>query len=120
MHKRVTYLTGLSTDSEVIEKIKTIISDTKATNIMVVLDSDYRRDHVFKELELYNSFVTLGNYLIVERSDYNGHPIYPESGPGPMEAVNDFLKINSDFRVDKTREKFLLTFNPSGYLRRIS
>ena len=48
----------------------------------------------------------------------NGHPVRPDHGPGPMEAVETFLKENRDFAVDASREKLLLTFNPRGYLRR--
>jgi len=35
-----------------------------------------------------------------------------------MEAVAAFLGTAPDFTVDHMREKFMLTFNPSGYLRR--
>jgi hypothetical protein len=30
------------------------------------------------------------------------------------------LAIHPEFMVDRAREKFLLTFNPRGYLRRIA
>lgn len=36
------------------------------------------------------------------------------------EAVEEFLETHKEFAVDDTREKFLLTFNPRGYLRRIA
>jgi cephalosporin hydroxylase len=36
-----------------------------------------------------------------------------------MEALEEFFKENKDFAVDQTRERFLLTFNPRGYLRKI-
>jgi cephalosporin hydroxylase len=36
-----------------------------------------------------------------------------------MEAIDEFLKENSDFVVDREREKFFVTFNPRGYLRRV-
>jgi cephalosporin hydroxylase len=36
-----------------------------------------------------------------------------------MEAVQEFLKENRDFERDASREKFLLTFHPGGYLKRI-
>ena len=35
-----------------------------------------------------------------------------------MEALNEFLSGTNDFEVDRSREKLMLTFNPSGYLRR--
>jgi cephalosporin hydroxylase len=49
----------------------------------------------------------------------NGHPVWPDHGPGPMEALQRFLAETDDFEVDRSCEKFLLTLNPSGYLRRI-
>jgi cephalosporin hydroxylase len=39
--------------------------------------------------------------------------------PGPLQAIEAFLAGNRDFEVDREREKFLITFNPSGYLRRV-
>ncbi|MEN6576147.1 MAG: CmcI family methyltransferase [Phycisphaerales bacterium] len=43
----------------------------------------------------------------------------PRQWPGPTEAVLEFLKTHSNFVIDKSREKFLLTFNPNGYLKRV-
>jgi cephalosporin hydroxylase len=45
-------------------------------------------------------------------------PVYEHFGPGPMEAVEQFLKENHAFAVDVSREKLLLTFNPRGWLRK--
>jgi cephalosporin hydroxylase len=33
--------------------------------------------------------------------------------------VDALLASNSDFQPDRTREKFGITFNPRGYLRRV-
>lgn len=49
----------------------------------------------------------------------NGNPILPNWGPGPMEAVEEFLIENIDFVVDKSNEKFFFTSNPRGYLKKI-
>ena len=35
------------------------------------------------------------------------------------EAVQDFLKERDDFGVDRSREKFLFSFNPGGWLRKV-
>jgi cephalosporin hydroxylase len=90
-----------------------------AGRVLVVLDSDHSRDHVLAELRAYAPLVTPGSYLVVEDTNVNGHPVYEAFGPGPMEAVQDFLKERDDFEVDRSREKFLLTFNPGGWLRKL-
>ena len=116
-HRRIKYLIGSSTSKEIIEKIKSLIR--KNDKVMVVLDSNHTKPHVLNELRLYNKLVTKGNYLIVEDTQLNGHPVMTQFGPGPMEAVESFLKGNKDFIVDKTKEKFYMTWNPNGYLKKI-
>jgi hypothetical protein len=34
--------------------------------------------------------------------------------------MEDFLRDSKEFGTDLSREKFLLTFNPGGYLKRIA
>jgi cephalosporin hydroxylase len=36
-----------------------------------------------------------------------------------MEAAQEFLTTSDQFQIDKSREKFLVTFNPNGYLKRL-
>jgi cephalosporin hydroxylase len=74
---------------------------------------------VLKELNLLAPYVNAGSYIIVEDTNVNGHPTFPLHGAGPYEAVEDFLQSNSAFVVDESREKFLMTFNPKGFLKRI-
>jgi cephalosporin hydroxylase len=116
-HKRITYMLGSSTSTEIVENVRSLIEDKD--RVMVVLNSDHSKEHVLKELRIYSKLVTKGSYLIVEDTNINGHPVYPGFGPGPMEAVEEFLKENKDFVTDRNREKLYLTYNPKGYLRRI-
>lgn len=116
-HKRISYLLGSSIDDSIIKKLKEYTKKKKT--ILVILDSNHTRDHVFKELELYSNFVSLNSYIIVEDSNINNNPVYPDHGPGPMEAIQDWIGKNSDFVIDKTMEKHLFSFNPNGYLQRV-
>jgi cephalosporin hydroxylase len=115
-HERVTYLTGSSADPEVVARVRELVGD--AAPVLVILDSDHSRDHVLEELHLYSPLVSPGSYLIVEDTNVNGHPVRPKFGPGPMEAVSEFLPGASEFSLDLEREKFFLTFNPRGFLRK--
>lgn len=117
VHPRVTYVSGSSTAPDVVDRIAAETSE--AGVVMVILDSDHSRDHVLAELQAYAPLVTKGSYLVVEDTNVNGHPVRRDFGPGPMEAVDAFLAQRSDFVVDPEREKFYLTFNPRGFLRRV-
>jgi cephalosporin hydroxylase len=116
-HPRLTYLTASSTDPAAVAQVAERAG--RADGVLVVLDSDHRRDHVLAELRAYADLVTPGSYLVVEDTNVNGHPVFEAFGPGPMEAVQDFLKERDDFEVDRSREKFFLSFNPGGWLRRL-
>jgi len=116
-HQRITYLSGSSISEQIVQQLKQLINQTD--KVVVILDSEHTKEHVLQELRIYSKLVTPGSYLIVEDSNINGHPVMADFGPGPMEAIREFLKENESFIMDHTKEKFYLTFNPSGYLKRL-
>ncbi len=114
-HPRVTYLGGRSsTDPEVVDEVR---ERAGGRPILVILDSDHSQKHVEAELADYAPLVPVGSYVIVE--DSNIGRIRKDLMPGPLEAVETFLAQTDEFVIDREREKFLITFNPSGYLRRV-
>jgi cephalosporin hydroxylase len=121
-HDRISYLTGSSTSDEIVGVVRELLAASAAAapshTVMVCLDSDHSKAHVLRELELYSGMVTPGSYLVVEDTNVNGHPVEPDFGEGPMEAVEEFLAEHPEFSVDRSREKLYLTFNPKGFLRR--
>jgi cephalosporin hydroxylase len=115
-HPRVTQLEGDALSPEILAKVEAAAAD--ARRVLVVLDDDHSAPHVLRELQTYGRFVTPGSYLVVEDTNVNGHPVFPEHGPGPMEAVHEFLATDRSFEIDRSREKFLLTYFPDGWLRK--
>jgi len=115
-HPRIEYRTGSSTAPEIVAGVRESIEP--GNRVMVILDSDHRKHHVMGELEAYAPLVTPGDYLIVEDTNINGNPVMPEFGDGPREAVEEFIAGHDEFVVDEGAEKFFMTFNPGGYLRR--
>jgi cephalosporin hydroxylase len=111
-HPRIEYLTGSSIDEEIVARVRGSV--VPGERVMVVLDSRHHRDHVIAELRAYASLVTKGNYLIVE--DTNVNSWRPEFEPGPLEAVREYLEEDDSFTIDRSQEKFMMTFNPNGYL----
>ena len=116
-HPRITYLHGSSTDDAILRTVRK--RTERKQSVLVILDSDHSMAHVRREMELYAPLISKGSYLIVEDTNINGNPVLPESGPGPKEAIDDFMKSHSEFEVDRSMEKLLMTFNPGGYLKRV-
>jgi cephalosporin hydroxylase len=48
---------------------------------------------------------------------HHGLDIGPQ--PGPYEAVETFITEDSNFEVERSKESFLITWNPKGFLRRV-
>jgi len=117
-HPRLEYVTGSSTAPEVVSHVKQSLSPSDV--VLVILDSDHSEAHVSNELQAYWDLVSPGSYLVVEDTNINGNPILPEFGPGAREAVDAFMAGNANFVLDEEMEKFFMTFNPGGYLRRVT
>lgn len=118
-HPRIKFITASSTAPDTLATTRAEIKSSD--RVMVTLDSDHSQAHVRRELDLYSPLVTPGCYLVVEDTNVNGHPVFRRHGPGPMEALTDFLAGLSgrDFDTDLARvEKFGVTFHPRGWLRR--
>jgi cephalosporin hydroxylase len=114
-HPRILYLTGSSVAPEIVDRVKDEISDSD--RVMVTLDSDHHDDHVLRELQTYGPLVPEGCYVIVE--DTHAGALFPELwGAGPSAAIEEYMRSNDSFVIDRDCEKFLLTFNEGGYLRR--
>ncbi len=107
-HKRVKYITGNSVDPAVVRRVRA--SARGRQPVVVIADSDHSAEHAYQELVLYHSLVGPGSWFVMEDTD----------GEGPRQAVEQFLAEQPEFFADTQCEKFHMTFNPGGYLRRRS
>ncbi len=116
-HKRIRLFEGDSVDPETLGRATQNLNQQGG---LVILDSDHSQRHVLAELDLYSQFVAVGSYLVVEDTNINGNPVFHSFGPGPYEAVGEFLKKNNNFVRDEAlwkRKEF--SFHRGGWLRRI-
>lgn len=119
-HPRITYLTGDSIAPETVSRVRDTIGDDES--VMVVLDAKHHRDHVIEELRIYGSLVRPGHFMIAEDTNINLTVPQPKPGapfarPGPLQAVREFIAEQDRFVIDRSWEKFFMTFHPSGFLR---
>lgn len=112
-HPRIEFL--LASGAEGADLVRRRIAPGET--VLVVEDSAHTYEHTLAVLRLYAPLVPPGGYFIVEDSIcHHGLDIGPS--PGPYEAIETFLAEAPDFESDRARERFLLTWNPKGFLRR--
>ena len=114
--KHVTFILGSSIAPEVVENIFDIV---KNKTCLVLLDSWHTKEHVLAELNIYYKLIQPNYYIIAEDTHVSGHPVPWPWGEGPMEAVEEFLKVHSNFKSDSYYERLDFTFNPNGWLKRV-
>ena len=113
---KIRFLTGDSADPKLIDQVMAEIPAERGP-LFLILDSDHSAAHVKRELDAWVPRLRTGDYLVVEDTVVNGHPVRPEHGPGPLEAVRAFRAENPASLIpDAQREaKFGATFALEGY-----
>jgi cephalosporin hydroxylase len=111
---------GRSTDSAILRRVEDLRSRTAAP-AFAILDSDHRKQNVLAEMQALRPILQTGDYLVVEDSNINGHPVLPDWGDGPWEAIQEYRQhYPDDYEQDASREqRFGFTFAPRGFLRRL-
>lgn len=113
-HKRIHFIDGDA--CERFEQVRSLIG--KDERVLIIEDSSHTYDNTLNVLRLYSTLLKSGDHLIVEDSIcHHGLDVGPD--PGAYEAIEAFLQENADFVSDRSRERFLITWNPKGYLKRI-
>lgn len=117
-YDNVVEITGDSSSPEIVEHVAGICQDRTC---MVIHDADHSYRAVLRDLSLYAPLVSTGSYLVVEDGivDLFVPAEMNFDGPGPLHAIVEFLDGNMDFEVDRHLERYLLTYNPYGFLRRV-
>lgn len=116
-HPRIDFLLGDSASSDAVAMVRSHVPATRGP-LFLILDADHRKPHVLRELAAWTPLLRRGDYLVVEDTCINGHPLRADFGPGPYEALEEFMSAHpGEFERDAAREeKFGFTCAPRGYL----
>jgi len=118
-HPRIVEVTGPSAAPPVVARVRELCAGKRA---VVIQDADHRKEGVLADLRAYWDLVPVGSYFIVEDglvdlfTPGDGLATY---GEGPLAAIEAFLAERPEFEVDASRERYLITYNPRGFLRRV-
>ena len=118
-HPRISLVTGDSLAPETLARVAEL---ARGRTGLVIHDGDHTREHVLADLRAYAKFVKMDGYFIVEDTIIDLFRVGDGLGNlnGPLGAVEQFVREDPRFRIDPNCEKFVLTFNPRGYLKRIA
>ncbi len=120
-HPRINKLTGSTQDAGIINQV---FRQCSAGKVMIIHDADHTEAMVLADLHSYADLVSKDSYFIVEDGivdlfapgtllgDVMG-------GPGPLPAIREFIKTDPRFIIDRQCERYQLTYNPNGYLKKI-
>jgi len=119
-HRRIVELTGDSSTPEVVRQVKA--HRESASVVLICHDGNHTAEGVLRDLRAYADMVTPDSYFIVEDGlgDVKrtwGDSQYAGAG-GPLNAVLEFLKERGDYQIDYDKERYILTQNNLGFLRR--
>jgi cephalosporin hydroxylase len=119
-HERIVTVTGHSSAPETLASVRELCDGKR---VLVIHDADHRKEQVLDDLRAYSPLVSVGSYLIVEDGIidvFRPHEILGVPYEGPLAATEEFVRHNRDFEIDHSRERYLVTYNPRGFLRRVS
>jgi cephalosporin hydroxylase len=125
MIKRVTLIEWSSVDKQTIQQVKSLIKPED--KVLVILDSDHRKPHVFNELNVYKDIVTKWSYMVTFDTfmpylvwiDAWAHHQEDFLTNSAMNAVDDFLKKNKNFQIDEYYHKFYVSSCPKWFLKKL-
>jgi cephalosporin hydroxylase len=116
-HPRIHRVTGDPNEVATVDEVHQLVDGSPARALLLL--SLAGKPALTRAFGNYEGLVPPGSYVVVEDTIVNGHPVWEGMGPGPFEAAREILKGRPDFAPDPRRERFGLTFNPGGFLKRL-
>ncbi|QNI72325.1 cephalosporin hydroxylase family protein [Synechococcus sp. NOUM97013] len=126
----ISLIEGSSIDPDTFRKVQEKVAPSD--KVLVLLDSNHLKDHVYKELIMYSDLVSVGSYIVAcdgIMKEVVGAPRTSSDWDwnNPITAINQFLHVSANFK--QTEPPFLfneglinkrVTYWPKAYLQRLS
>ena len=115
-HARLRCCRGSALDAAVRDHVHELVA---GGNAVVVLGTCADRDTTSAQFEAYADLVGVDSYVIVTDTIVGGRPVWTSFGPGPTDGIKLILGRHGEFSPDPEMEKYALSFNTGGFLRRV-
>jgi cephalosporin hydroxylase len=115
-HPRISYVAGAPESPDVAAEVAKLAPEPPDALVILGLGATSR---VVTAFGRYAPLVPVGGYVVVENTVVNGRPVQPGFASGPYEAVEAVLGAGEDFVPDPAGERYTVTFNRNGYLKRV-
>jgi len=120
---RIDLIEGDSKSETVHQKVRGLLGGEK--NVLVCLDSDHSYAHTLGELGAFSRYIPVDGYMVLFDTICQELADTPKGQrswvhDSPMRALEEFLAGNPNFQSEPEWGKYLVTFAPKGFLRRMS
>lgn len=124
----ITMIEGSSVAPEIVNQVKQLVKPGEC--VMVILDSNHTKSHVFAELEAYAPMVSQDSYIVATdgiMGDLVGAPRSSDdwSWNNPRDAAKEFVANHAEFVIENPRIEFNegtitepVTYWPSAWILR--
>ena len=114
-HPRITYLRGDPAGQRTGEQAREIVG---AGSTGLVILGAAAGPQLMAAFRNYAPLVPVGSYVVVEDTVLGGRPVWSAFGSRPGATAQD-IAAEGEFVRDPSLERFALTFNVGGYLKRV-
>jgi cephalosporin hydroxylase len=116
-HERITRVVGAAESDETAAAVSAHVAAGENAVVIVGLGAIQR---VLGAFDRYSPLVGVGSFVVVENTVVHGRPVASNFGLGPWEAVNGILERHREFVSDPRFERYTVTFNKGGFLKRMA
>eukprot|EP01060_Flectonema_neradi_P039647 TRINITY_DN8807_c0_g1_i1.p1 TRINITY_DN8807_c0_g1~~TRINITY_DN8807_c0_g1_i1.p1 ORF type:complete len:417 (+),score=78.69 TRINITY_DN8807_c0_g1_i1:52-1302(+) len=118
----INFIKGDITKQEIQEKVEVFVNAAKT--VLVVEDASHRYPDTLHRMKVIYKYVTVGSYMLVQDTKMDRfvsrlRKKYGNLKFGPMRAVDEFIRANPDWEIDRTFEYYIYSQHHRGFLKRL-